>query len=70
MSISLFELVPTDNQWVPVNLMVMDLGTKLNPSRVIGFLIGKFCIHEHGFGMAKLSGFVPVASIIKNSMTL
>jgi hypothetical protein len=69
MSILLFDLAPTGDPWVPVNPMGMSLGTKLNPSRVMSFLIDGFCICEHGFGMAKpsgfvmakISGFVPVA---------
>jgi hypothetical protein len=41
--------------------MAMGLGRKLNPSCVMGFLMGGFCICDHGFGMAKPSGFVPIA---------
>jgi hypothetical protein len=37
------------------------LGTKLNPSWVMGFLAGKFYVHGHGFGLTKPSGFVPIA---------
>jgi hypothetical protein len=41
--------------------MGMGLGTKLNQSQVMGFLMGGFCMRGHGFGMGKPSGFVPVA---------
>jgi hypothetical protein len=41
--------------------MGMGLGQILNPSRVMGFLTGKTCTRGHGFGLAKPSGFVPVA---------
>ena len=57
----LFDLAPTGNPWVPVNPMGMGLGTKLNPSWVMGFLMGGFCIRGHGFGMAKPSRVVHVA---------
>jgi hypothetical protein len=39
----------------------MGLGTKLNPSWVVGFLVGMFYVRRYGFGFTKPSGFVPVA---------
>lgn len=41
--------------------MSMGLGTKLNPSCVMGFLADKFYVHGHGFALIKRSGFIPVA---------
>jgi hypothetical protein len=41
--------------------MDMGLGQILNPSRVMGFFVGKIYIRGHGFGMAKPSGFKPIA---------
>ena len=49
--------------WVPMIRMGMDLGIKLNLSWVIGFLTGRFYFCGYEFGMAKSSGFVPVAII-------
>jgi len=43
------------------------LGTKLNPSWVMGFLAGKFYIHGHEFGLTKPSGFIPVAISTRQS---
>jgi hypothetical protein len=60
-TILLFDLVPTGDKWVPVNSIGMGLGTKSNPSQVMGFLIGGFYIRGHEFGMTKPNGFVPVA---------
>lgn len=54
------DLIPTCRLWVPTNLMGTGLGTKLNPSQVMGFLVGGFCICRHGFEMEKPRGFVPV----------
>jgi hypothetical protein len=45
----------------PVTRTGMGLGKNLDPSRVVGFLTGEIFSHGHGFGMAKPSGFVPVA---------
>ncbi|KAF8714914.1 hypothetical protein HU200_027450 [Digitaria exilis] len=52
---------PTCTPHLPVNPMGMGLGQILNPSRVMGFLTGMSHPCEHGPGMAKPSGFVPVA---------
>jgi hypothetical protein len=41
--------------------MGMGLGQILNPSRVMGFFVGKIYIRGHGFEMAKPSGFKPIA---------
>jgi hypothetical protein len=41
--------------------MGMGLGQILNPSRVMGFFVGNIYIRGHGFGMAKPSGFKPIA---------
>jgi hypothetical protein len=50
-----FDLATLGHPWVPINPMGMGLGTKWNPSEVMGFLMGGFCIREHRFGMAKPS---------------
>jgi hypothetical protein len=50
----------------PVTREGMGLGKSLDPSRVVGFLAGKLYSHGHGFGMAKPSGFAPVAISIRD----
>lgn len=39
--------------WVPMIRMGLDLGTKLNPSWVMGFLAGRFYVHRHGPGLGR-----------------
>jgi hypothetical protein len=45
----------------PANPLGMGLGQILNPSRVMGFFVGKIYICGHGFGTAIPSGFKPIA---------
>jgi len=61
MTILWHAVTSTDNPLNTRDPMGMGLGTKSNPWRVMGFLVGIFYINGHGFGMAKPSGFVPVA---------
>jgi hypothetical protein len=54
-------LTGTGDPLAPANPTGMGLGQILNPSWVMGLLTSIVYIRGHGFGMAKPSGFVPVA---------
>jgi hypothetical protein len=54
-------LMGTGDPLMPANPLGMGSGQILDPSRVVGLFAGIIYIHGHGFGMAKPSGFEPIA---------
>jgi hypothetical protein len=54
-------LMGTGDPLMPANPLGMDLGQILDPSRGVGLFVGIIYIRGHGFGMAKPSGFEPIA---------
>jgi hypothetical protein len=54
-------LMGTGDPLMPANPLGMGLGQILDPSRVVGLFAGIIYIRGHGFGMAKPSGFEPIA---------
>jgi hypothetical protein len=54
-------LMDTGDPLMPANPLGMGLGQILDPSRVVGLFAGIIYIRGHGFGMAKPSGFEPIA---------
>jgi hypothetical protein len=51
----------TGDPLMPANPLGMGLDQILDPSRVVGLFTGIIYIHGYGFGMAKPSGFEPIA---------
>jgi hypothetical protein len=51
----------TSDPLIPANPLGMGLGQIADPSRVVGLFTGIIYIPGHGFGMAKPSGFEPIA---------
>jgi hypothetical protein len=58
---SILEMKHAGNPWVPANPMGTGLGKISNSSWVRVFLMDIEFFHGYEFGMAKSSGFVPVA---------
>jgi hypothetical protein len=58
-------LMGTGDPLMPANPLGMGLGQILDPSRVVGLFAGIIYIRGHGFGMAKPSGFEPIAIPIR-----
>jgi hypothetical protein len=54
-------LIGTGDPLMPANPLGMGLGQILDPSRVVVLFAGIIYIRGHGFGMAKPSGFQPIA---------
>jgi hypothetical protein len=54
-------LMGTGDPLIPANPLGMGLGQILDPSRVMGLIAGIIYIRGQGFGMAKPSGFEPIA---------
>jgi hypothetical protein len=54
-------LIGTGDPLMPANPLGMGLGQILDPSRVVVLFAGIIYIRGHEFGMAKPSGFQPIA---------
>jgi hypothetical protein len=54
-------LMGTGDPLMPANPLGMGLGQIVDPSRVVDLFAGIIYIRRHEFGMAKPSGFEPIA---------